>query len=772
MSTVIEEFVRSIRNAATYNANSQVKPVVTLWTDKEQQWKSVLPVLQSVLPELLILGGYKPDHKAGPAIWLKCVLARKLDVALPDNKVPIIYLPGLSRSELRAVANCPDHIKPLAELQYRGAVWSQLNGKDWTINAFLTSGASGLGLDVAQDKATQEAIAPSLEQLLNHSVESLDGRRLEAEDFHRLISNDPVRDLLSWMNQPESTEEHFGAARWQALCNIAKTKFKLDIVRDGAFAAAEKLCEKEGEWQQVWNRFCESPGIYSALPELLERVPLPGLFADPDTYPQANANAERDLQASLESLAGKSCNEAKQIIQSLEASHGARRSSLWASLGKASWAMVLEPLADVVNATEFAINGLSAEELGQRYAEHGWKADAAAVRVLSLCENKQQLSIIENVLAAIYTPWLADTNERLQKLIKTKGYPGATEVKEAIANYQVGGEVVFFIDGLRLDVAHQLIDKLDRIGVSSNLATQWAAVPSVTATAKAAVSPVYEHIEGLDDDSDFEPSVKGEGGLTHDRFKRLLAKHNWQYLKDDETGDPAGNAWVACGDIDKEGHKTELKLAKAIAPILDSIVERIVDLQNAGWKKIRLVTDHGWLLVPGDMPKSTLPVQAADSRWGRCAQLKKNVEVEGLTLGWHWNPSVPIHFPYGIHSFIAGRAYGHGGLSLQECVVPVISINSKQPAVSSSAQISTAKWLGLTCKVKVETSTQNLRVDLRTKLADPGSSLVKVKSLDQDGKASLMVADDDQEGISAIIVILDEQDNVLCKQLTTIGGDD
>lgn len=771
MMTVVEEFIRSVRNAAIYNANSQSKPVVTLWTDKAREWESVLPLLQSAIPELLILGEYKPDQKSGPAIWLKCVLAREIDIGLPEDTVPIIYLPDISRSELRAVANCPDAIKPLAELQYRGAVWSQLNGKDWTVNAFLTSGSSGLGLDVSQDKATQEAIGCALEPLLNHAVESLEGRRLEAEDFHRLVSSDPIRDLLSWMNQPESAEGHFGAARWQALCNIAKTKLKLDIVRDGVFAAAEKLCAKEDEWQNVWNRFCESPGIYPELPDLLERVPLPGLFADPETYPQANANAEKELQAQLESLSSMSLAEASEKILSLEKNHGARRKSLWASLGKAPWAIVLGPLIEVVNTTSKSLNGLSAEELGERYAEHGWQADAAAIKALRLCENKQQLSVIENVLSVIYTPWLADTNERLQKLIRTNGYPGRAEVKEATASYRVGGEVVFFIDGLRLDVAHHLIEKLDRVGVSSQLTTQWTAVPSVTATAKAAVSPVHEFIEGLESDSDFEPSAKGEGSLTHDRFQRLLAKHDWQHLKDDDTGDPAGNAWVACGDIDKEGHKTELKLAKAIEPILDGIIERITDLQNAGWKRVRLVTDHGWLLVPGKMPKTNLPTQAADSRWGRCAQLKRNVDVDGLTLGWHWNPSVPIHFPYGIHSFIAGRAYGHGGISLQECLVPVISIDSKAPSVTSAVAISSVKWLGFTCKVDVESSSSTLRVDLRTKLADESSSLVKIKAL-EDGKASLMVADDDQEGISAIIVVLDEQNNVVCKQLTTIGGDD
>ena len=45
---------------------------------------------------------------------------------------------------LRAVEECPDAIKPLVELQYRGAVSTQKNGKDWTVRAFLVSDDGGL----------------------------------------------------------------------------------------------------------------------------------------------------------------------------------------------------------------------------------------------------------------------------------------------------------------------------------------------------------------------------------------------------------------------------------------------------------------------------------------------------------------------------------------------------------------------------------------------------------------------------------------------------
>jgi len=149
---VVEHFLKALRSAAIYNPDIQVAPACILWPDRERQWEAVIPRLQQELPELLVLGKYKPEDRIGPAIWLRCVIgATCVEVNLPDDQTPIFYLPGVSRQDLRAVQSCPDHLKPLAELQYRGTIWSQLNSKDWTILAFMGSEQGGLGLDVAKD---------------------------------------------------------------------------------------------------------------------------------------------------------------------------------------------------------------------------------------------------------------------------------------------------------------------------------------------------------------------------------------------------------------------------------------------------------------------------------------------------------------------------------------------------------------------------------------------------------------------------------------------
>ncbi len=72
-------------------------------------------------------------------------------------------------------------------------------------------------------------------------------------------------------------------------------------------------------------------------------------------------------------------------------------------------------------------------------------------------------------------------------------------------------------------------------------------------------------------------------------------------------------AWCEFGDIDHEGHDRGWKLAKHIDALILEITDRITELLAAGWKRVRVVTDHGWLLLPGGLPKIDLPSALADN---------------------------------------------------------------------------------------------------------------------------------------------------------------
>ena len=237
----------------------QVAPVAIVWTDATGEWLSLAPLLRSVMPEFFTYGEYLPSERTGPAIWLKCIVDRTLPEAPPADKTPIIYLPNVSRQTLRAAADCPPQLAPLIELQYRGRVWHQSNGRDWTVMAFLMS-AEGLGLEVTQDRRTEEAIGRALTLIADADVKTFAGKRLDADDFDRLSVADPIRDLLQWLNAPERFEQT-QAARWVSFRNRCQSEFQIDPA-DGPDAAIKALAEGHVPLDPVWFRFCESPASY------------------------------------------------------------------------------------------------------------------------------------------------------------------------------------------------------------------------------------------------------------------------------------------------------------------------------------------------------------------------------------------------------------------------------------------------------------------------------------------------------------------------------
>ena len=284
ISSIISELIRVIRVAVLFNPEVQVAPACILWPDHDRQWESAIPRLQAEVPELLVLGDYAPGKRTGPAIWLRCVIAGKIEeVPLPEGHVPVLYLPGFSRQDLRAVESCPDHLKPLAELQYRGVIWSQINAKDWTILAFLKTDQGGLGLDVAQDNVARNAMQLALSPLLEEEVERLKGKHLDKDYFNTLLTGgDPVRDLLVWLDQGDAFTSSRSENEWAAFVEVCKSQFAFNPQDDGLFDGANKLAVHEGPWNTVWKRFCEAPKRYPNIPEQIRKCVPPAfdLFTD------------------------------------------------------------------------------------------------------------------------------------------------------------------------------------------------------------------------------------------------------------------------------------------------------------------------------------------------------------------------------------------------------------------------------------------------------------------------------------------------------------
>ncbi len=768
---LIERLMASFR-VAMLAPEGQVPPAAILWTDAEAQWLPLLPALRAVFPWVYIFGKYNPETKTGPSIWLKCIVDRTLPEAPPPGETPVLYLPHVRQQELRAAGDCPPYLQPLVELQYRGRVWRQSNGHDWTVRAFLVSD-DGLGLDIAADRRTEEAMLRALPLLTEIDLTPLKGRRLDADDFDKLSVQDPVRDLLLWLNHPETFEAGARGARWESFRSVVKSEFGLDPEKTSPSEVAGLLLRAELNLDRVWTRFAEAPQLYQGVARLLRDPAGVGqgqLTLEPARDPRINEREEAELQQALEAVPRLAHAAACTKVLELEARHGERRGWVWARLGWSPWTKALEPLARLARAAQTPVGGGSLTAAAAAYAESGWRCDAAAMEALALFRSGAEATLMAQVVRSLYEPWLEASARHFQSLVASY----ARAAREAVGTTPAEAETcLLFVDGLRFDLAGKLSALLEERSMKVNLTWRLAALPTVTPTAKPAVAPVGNGIRG-GDGVDFTPLVETRSGwkpLTAPLLRERLEAAGVEVLASDEARIPAGTAgggWAECGSIDSLGHTLQADLVHQLATELERVALRVAALLDAGWRRVRVVTDHGWLLLAGGLPKVDLPAYLTETRWARCALVKGQPELAVLVAAWHWNEAVRIASPPGIACFRAGEAYAHGGISPQECVVPVLEVERGFGAAYAS--IRSVEWRGMRCRVRVETNDPRVKVDLRTNWKQPSSSIVAaVKEVGAGGEVSLAVPDDLYEGAAASVVVLDRDGKVITTQTTCVG---
>jgi hypothetical protein len=771
--------LRSSLDAAARVPEGVATPIALLWTDTDGQWMPLLPQLRASFPEMFTLSHdprvpYDPALRLGPAIWLRCVVDRALsDVVIPEGKIPILYLPRVSRQELRAAGDCPPRLLPLVELQFRGRVWHQSNGRDWSVPGFLVS-EEGLGLEIAQDRRTEEALLRVLELLAEVDVDGLRGRRLDADDFDKLSVSDPVRDLLRWMSAPEVFEASSKGNRWESFRNVCRMQFAFDPDKEGVRGAGTALATGKGVWDNVWRRFCEAPQLYPGIGRLLSEPTNVGqgmLALDGSRNPKANEEDEKELRTQLDALGGLSPASAASRISELEAQHSMRRDWVWAAIGQSPWARVLAPLSKLAQLAKAPVGGASLEAAVAAYTDSGWQCDRLVMDALSQFKSEPDRRLLGRAIRAIYLTWLEDSARHFQELVRKQ----PSESRKGVGAVKPEKETcVVFVDGLRYDLGVWLTERLEARSLVARLSHRLSPLPTVTPTAKPAATPVSGDVKGTNTGEEFLPTIETKNGPRAAQGQvlsdRMVTRHV-ETLDAGESRFPSGSqggGWTECGKIDSLGHKVQGELPLHLENEVDRIADRVTELLDMGWKRVRVVTDHGWLLVPDGLPKVELPSYLTATKWARCAVIKGDADPAVVSYGWHWNPDVRIVSPPGVASFFAGETYTHGGVSLQECVIPEIVVERGVETVRAS--IKSIHWRGLRCRVTVDTSDPSLRVDLRLNWKQESSSIVAtVKEVGSSGETSLAVADDDRLGDAAMVVLLDAAGNVLDRRTTSVG---
>ena len=769
--TVLDRLVTCVRRALAYDPNVRVAPAALLWPDEGRQWESLINRLGQHLP-IITVGTYEPVVRRGPAYWIRCVVAGTIDMGLSKD-TPIVYLPGIARSALRAVEHCPAELAPLAELQYRSQWFTHPNGRDWSARALLSHPDHGLGLRVSDDAETGEALLLALNHLFDEKVDRLARHiLLDAEYFRDLVHPDPVRSLLGWLDDPQHYRNRLDRAQWTAFVQQCTSDFDFNPEWDGEVTGARKLAGRQGKWADVWDVFVSVPQRYAGIPDQLRKARpqeqlVLGSVTRSEVWPQDNDVAEDQLRSRLRDFEALTPEGARKETALLESGHAWRRGTVWAELEMAPLAFCLEQLAILAELTAQPLADTDLESLVADYIERGWRADDAALRALELAPQGADRMAATAAVSAMYRWWVDAGARALQAAVGPMA--NAQTYNPGPVASTAKGTVTVFIDGLRLDVAHRLQDRLGSAGLQIQTTTVLAALPTVTETAKAALVPVAKG--SLRAGDELSAQVSTGARATKAVLEGLALAAGVQCLSRAESGDPSGTAWTEIGQIDHLGHEPGVPLIDDIEREIEKIARRVRQLLEAGWQQVDIVTDHGWILLPGGMEKVELPVAATAKKKGRCARLKDGAAVDTPTVPWFWDQDVRIAIAPGATCFEANKEYEHGGVSPQECIVPRQSVKtgSAQPT-AGGPEIVNVKWLGLLCRIELAGVSADVVADLRVHPGDPSTSLAQeAKETAGAGRISLVVPDEDFEGEKAYLVLMAPDGHLLAQREVVVG---
>lgn len=769
MSSIYDKVILALKQAENHNSNLMTKPEVILWPDPEYQWADVIPVLQESLDNLFVYGTYEPQNKQGPAIWLKCMIAKTIPEAIWSSEtIPVIYLPGISKNELKNVEEVGFQLQSLVEYQYTGTIFTQENGKEWTVLSFIENPINGLGLKINKDNATKDAIKKALPSIFQNNEVLLGKSIIDADFLNNQLFPEIIPSILKWICKGDLFLESMEVGKREIFANLCKTQYDFEPDHRNIKAIVEKLGTQRNGWNSVWQFYTAAPKKYPEIVDLL-RLAKPndlgsGIFAIPqESWPQVNEEKEEELRKQLEKVLKLDPKKASEQINVLENEHYVRRSWVWNELEKSPIARALFWLKTMAEIATLPFPHASINEIKEYYTSKGLKADTTMRKAMASVKTEKDKSLLKNLIKLIYQPWLENITNKFQALV---------EIDSAIFTSQSAIEetesYVLFVDAFRYELANEFCKRLTKLNYKIKLENSWSAIPSLTPTAKPNVSPIAALIDTNSEISEFRPQLKTGKDLKTDEFRKALKAVNFNHIINANNINPNENSWEEIGDIDTKGHEEQSDMVKRIEELFEQVQESLDVAFEKGVKKIKIVTDHGWLLLPGGLPKTEINVGLTETRWGRCSLIKEGVSTGFLHLPWRWNPAIFIAYAPGISFFKANEEYAHGGISIQECLVPIVYIDNPN-ASTANAKIQEIKWVNLKCTISTVDAKENYRIDVRTKYNDESTSIIESRNkIIADNKIFVMV-NDDAEAQAATIVLLDENGRILDKRVTTVG---
>jgi len=683
-----------------------------LWLDPERQWKGVIKHLKNDFHIVEFNGGQLEVKAEVELTWDK-----------GEKPKFILYLGGLSRDDLTV----------LKEYEFSGKIFEETilqTFARWGLEferkheqelkemlPILVTGFATKSTTFWQDRLTPENLrsllfgTDDIRKML--AQPEITARELKDKETYQVFC-DYVKDKFAGPDlskyKPQEWVECFMG--YLILTEVRAASGNYESFPQFDIAPADDWHEKECKtFLREWMRNDTFKDDFKRLGELVEKKYNLSFWAASLETPidcESSLTVERTFEKSMISHINstKSMKELSNLITSESELISKMSSHFWSNEGEINIWKALDLAGGILRAIDQAFSEMTkvntTSEMVKRYTDDWWKIDNDYRKFRLQTDADGQLQTLSRCVRTIYRDYQNQLNENFLNLISKQkdlsihDFQKQSDFWGKVASSKKKRAIIL-VDALRFELSQDLMCKCKKSMRDAEISCEplIASLPTLTPIGMSFLIPARD-IKIDVEDSNWQVQSNDSAGnlaLLSER-KKLIKKHhtkaaffNLQDLisgsnVDLEQGNPIV---VFTRELDCLGHDSGLLNLSLnyFGEYLNGLSKAIKSLTVSGIEEVHIVSDHGFIITEDIIEADKIPLDKNISilyAGHRCIVGKSLPGNLGVIFDLPSSDGLKYCVPKssGIFRKSGSCEFIHGGISLQEIVIPHIKIVTKR----------------------------------------------------------------------------------------------
>ena len=306
---------------------------------------------------------------------------------------------------------------------------------------------------------------------------------------------------------------------------------------------------------------------------------------------------------------------------------------------------------------------------------------------------------IDTAMRRLYVEWLKETDvlrpvqeyyERFNHMMLASWFEIVDKYAQSqqglleVSFKQASGRTAIIVcDALRLEMAEAIASRSFPQGTTPKRNTAWSKLPSVTPNGMSALYDLA---------SPSEDNIANR----HAALKQAFQDVEIMPLQSLNSNVTAQRLVLLYGSIDNNGEKQGLNALADISTYEKLLYDKICELLRMGFQSVSLTTDHGFVITGILDEADKVPVPAGGQADERFVTSHDQLDAPSLIeRSDYWPGSNYQYYAKTDKPFKTRGMYGyaHGGLTPQECLIPIYRFDSNVSVQSLSVKIANKQEL-------------------------------------------------------------------------------